>query len=106
VLAFILTLGLFSDAAVTGPILFLISAAIVINACSTLVAFFALVSKNGMPIESANSWKNKVDNVKKFYQLVNGIKLIDNKYFLFVTNSLMIKPIIQITTQIIPSVSH
>ena len=39
-----------------GPILFLISAAMVMKACSTLVAFLALVSKNGMPRESANSW--------------------------------------------------
>ncbi len=35
--------------------LFLISAAIVMKACSTLVAFFALVSRNGMPISSANA---------------------------------------------------
>lgn len=34
---------------------FLISAAIVINACSTFVAFLALVSKKGMPISSANA---------------------------------------------------
>lgn len=32
-----------------GPTRFLISAAIVMNACSTLVAFFADVSRNGMP---------------------------------------------------------
>ncbi len=38
--------------------LFLISAAIVIKACSTLVASFALVSKNGMPISSAKAWVN------------------------------------------------
>ena len=35
--------------------LFLISAAIVMNACSTLVALFAEVSKKGMPISSANA---------------------------------------------------
>ncbi|TNN48789.1 hypothetical protein EYF80_041028 [Liparis tanakae] len=34
-----------------GPILFLISAAMVIKACSTLVAFLALVSKKGMARE-------------------------------------------------------
>lgn len=39
-----------------GPILFLISAAMVMKACSTLVAFLALVSKKGIPRESANSW--------------------------------------------------
>lgn len=38
-----------------GPILFLISAAMVMKACSTLVAFLALVSKKGIPRESANS---------------------------------------------------
>lgn len=32
-----------------GPTRFLISAAMVMNACSTLVAFFADVSRNGMP---------------------------------------------------------
>ena len=35
--------------------LFLISAAMVMKACSTLVAFLALVSKKGMPISSANA---------------------------------------------------
>lgn len=39
-----------------GPIFFLISAAMVMKACSTLVALFALVSRNGIPRESANSW--------------------------------------------------
>jgi hypothetical protein len=42
----------------TDCILFFISAAIVINACSTLVAFLALVSKNGMPKWSANSFES------------------------------------------------
>ncbi len=37
--------------------LFLISAAIVMKACSTLIAFLALVSKNGMPISSAKACK-------------------------------------------------
>ena len=35
--------------------LFLISAAMVIKACSTFVAFLALVSKKGIPISSANA---------------------------------------------------
>ena len=35
--------------------LFLISAVMVMNACSTLVAFFALVSKNCIPISSAKA---------------------------------------------------
>lgn len=39
-----------------GPTLFLISAAIVMKACSTLVAFFAEVSRNGIPNWSAYSW--------------------------------------------------
>lgn len=42
-----------------GPILFLISAAMVMKACSTFVAFLALVSKKGMPRESANSFKKR-----------------------------------------------
>lgn len=51
------TLGLSPPPAVApGPIRFLISAAMVIKACSTLVAFLALVSKKGIPRESANSW--------------------------------------------------
>ena len=55
VLAFILTFGL-SLEAVAGPIRFFISAAIVTNACSTLVALFALVSRNGMRSWSAYSY--------------------------------------------------
>ena len=35
---------------------FFISAAIVMNACSTLVEFLALVSKKGIPISSANAF--------------------------------------------------
>ncbi len=35
--------------------LFLISAAMVMNACSTFVAFLAEVSRNGMPISSAKA---------------------------------------------------
>jgi hypothetical protein len=38
---------------------FLISDAIVMNACSTLVAFFADVSRNGMPISSANAFAGR-----------------------------------------------
>ena len=38
-----------------GPTRFFISAAIVMNACSTFVAFLAEVSKNGMPNWSAYS---------------------------------------------------
>lgn len=38
------------------PIFFLISAAMVMKACSTLLAFFALASRNRIPRESANSW--------------------------------------------------
>ena len=51
----IFNLGLFTAGADGGPILFLISAAIVMKACSTLVAFLAEVSRNGMPRESAYS---------------------------------------------------
>lgn len=36
--------------------LFFISATIVMNACSTLVEFLALVSKNGIPSSSANAF--------------------------------------------------
>ena len=43
----------------SGPCARLISAAIVINACSTFVAFFALVSKKGICSWSANSWDVK-----------------------------------------------
>ena len=51
------TLGLSPPpAAAPGPILFLISAAMVMKACSTLVALLALVSRKGMPRLSANSW--------------------------------------------------
>lgn len=39
-----------------GPTLFFISAAMVMNACSTFVAFLADVSKNGMPSWSAYSF--------------------------------------------------
>lgn len=55
----ILTLDFSAPPAVApGPIRFLISAAIVMKDCSTFVAFLALVSKNGIPRESANSWEN------------------------------------------------
>jgi hypothetical protein len=36
--------------------LFLMSAAMAIKACSTLMAFFALVSMKGIPISSANAF--------------------------------------------------
>jgi hypothetical protein len=39
-----------------GPMRDLISEAMVRKACSTLVAFLALVSRKGMPSESANSY--------------------------------------------------
>lgn len=42
-----------------GPTRFLISAAMVMNACSTLVAFFADVSRKGMPSWSAYSCKTR-----------------------------------------------
>lgn len=48
-------LGRSPPEAAPGPMRFLISAAMVMNACSTLVAFLALVSRKGMPSESANS---------------------------------------------------
>lgn len=44
-----------APAVAPGPILFLISAAMVMKACSTLVALLALVSRKGMPRLSANS---------------------------------------------------
>jgi len=65
VLAFILTFGL-SLAAVAGPIRFFISAAIVTNACSTLVALFALVSRNGMRSWSAYSYNNQHCKLSSF----------------------------------------
>ena len=56
-LLWILTLDFSALPAVApGPILFLISAAMVMKACSTLVALLALVSRKGMPRLSANSW--------------------------------------------------
>lgn len=51
----ILRLGRSPPVAAPGPIRFFISAAMVMKACSTLVAFLALVSRKGMPRESANS---------------------------------------------------
>ena len=47
-----------------GPTRFLISAAIVMKAVSTFVAFLADVSKNGMPNVSAYSW-----NTTKFVKV-------------------------------------
>ena len=48
-----------------GPTRFFISAAMVMNACSTFVAFLAEVSKNGMPNWSAYSFKNQKDYFSK-----------------------------------------
>jgi len=67
VLVFILKFGL-SLAAVAGPILFFISAAIVTNACSTFVALFALVSRNGMRSWSAYSCNNHHQNGHSYIQ--------------------------------------
>jgi hypothetical protein len=47
------------------------SAAMAIKACSTLVAFFALVSINGMPISSANALINKSDQVHRVISVIN-----------------------------------
>ncbi len=44
----------------TATHLFLISPAMVMKACSTLVAFLALVSRNGMPISSAKTCMHDV----------------------------------------------
>lgn len=54
----IFRLGLSPPAVAPGPMRFLISAAMVMKACSTLVAFLALVSRNGMARESENSCKD------------------------------------------------
>jgi len=60
VLALILMLARGSPADdAAGPTRDLISAAIVTNACSTLVAFFALVSRNGMRSWSAYSCRRQ-----------------------------------------------
>lgn len=48
------------------------SAAMAIKACSTLVAFFALVSINGMPISSANALINKSDQVHGVISALNS----------------------------------
>lgn len=45
--------------------LVLISATIVMKACSTLVAFLALVSRNGIPISSANALRNQKNEAKQ-----------------------------------------
>jgi hypothetical protein len=37
----------------------------VMNACSTLVEFFALVSRKGMPISSANACSNTHSHVQQ-----------------------------------------
>lgn len=59
-LLWILTLDFSAAPAVApGPIRFLISAAMVMKACSTLVALLALVSKKGIPRLSANSYRGR-----------------------------------------------
>lgn len=45
--------------------LFLISAAMVMNASSTFVEFLALVSKNGIPISSANAFRSNNQSEKQ-----------------------------------------
>jgi len=79
VLAFILTFGL-SLAAVAGPIRFFISAAIVTKACSTLVALFALVSRNGMRNWSAYSCSYQHCTVTdtSYHYYLRRYKLLNN----------------------------
>jgi len=61
VLEFILMLDRASVAAdAAGPTRAFISAAIVTNACSTFVAFFALVSRNGTRSWSAYSCRHQI----------------------------------------------
>ena len=48
----------------TTPHLFLISAAIVMKASSTFVAFFALVSRKGIPISSAKAY-NQIEGKRR-----------------------------------------
>lgn len=55
----IFRLGLSPPVVAPGPMRFLISAAIVMKACSTFVAFLALVSRKGIAKESANSCEAK-----------------------------------------------
>ncbi len=55
----IFRLGLSPPVVAPGPMRLLISAAIVMKACSTFVAFLALVSRKGIAKESANSFKVK-----------------------------------------------
>ncbi len=57
-----------------GPILLLISAAMVMKACSTLAALLALVSRDGMLRESANSCNtedNRPISAESFVQDLN-----------------------------------
>lgn len=68
-----------------GPMRFLISAAIVMNACSTLVAFFALVSKNGMLSWSAYSCAGK-ENMLTQDKKVSFTKWISQKELSCPTN--------------------
>lgn len=65
----IFRLGLSPPAVAPGPMRFLISAAMVMKACSTLVAFLALVSRKGIARESANSCKehNNILLISQYY---------------------------------------
>lgn len=51
-----------------GPTRAFISAAIVMNACSTFVEFLALVSKNGILSCSAYCWKIKFESLNYIFQ--------------------------------------
>ena len=53
----------------SSPHLFLISAVMVMKACSTLVAFFALVSRKGMPISSAKACAMRISGPLVFSSL-------------------------------------
>lgn len=73
----IFTLDFSEEPAVApGPILFLISAAIVMKACSTLVALLALVSRNGIPKLSANSWEELNMVTKKSNVWCSGLQVL------------------------------
>lgn len=67
------------------PNLFLIEAAIAMKACSTLVAFFALVSMKGMPISSAKAYE-KVNYQLRYTAALNKIKGILQRTIQVITN--------------------
>lgn len=52
--------------------LFLISAAMVMKACSTFVALLALVSRNGMPISSAKACNVTVTRHQHHHPSINS----------------------------------